>query len=549
MEKKPMGKKTIEKKSIEKKSIEKKTKDKELADNVPADRKTGKVSLVGAGCGDPELLTLKGLNCLRQCDAVLYDSLAAQELLELTPVGCEKINVGKRYGGKAMPQEDINELLVEKAREGKYVVRLKGGDPYVFGRGGEEMLVLKDEGIPCEEIPGITSAIAAPAAAGIPVTHRQCSRMVTILTASAINSEGKKEALTQVDYKALAQLQGTLVVLMGMHHLEELALKLMEAGKSPETPAAVIMEGATIRQRSVRATLGTIAKTAAEAGLNPPAVIVIGEVAALDLMPQEPSFSSGELQGLHIGVTGTEGFSGRLAAALREKGACVTDCGFLKAVPTEKELPDFAEFDWLCFTSPNGVMHFFDKLRQEKRDLRTLMGMRIAVIGPGTGKKLEEYGFYPDICPEIFDAEHLGIALAEKTAPSERILLCRAEKGSPALTERLLQAGREFTDFALYSLRIDPEKRKNAVRMAAETDYLLFGSASGVETFFEGLREEGVLLPERVKLACIGERCAARLKEMELQNRTTGDTLVAEEFTIEGLVRCVMKSAAGGRNP
>lgn len=544
MEKKPMGKKTIEKKSIEKK-----TKDKELADNVPSDRKTGKVSLVGAGCGGPELLTLKGLNCLRQCDAVLYDSLAAQELLELTPVGCEKINVGKRYGGKAMPQEDINALLVEKAREGKYVVRLKGGDPYVFGRGGEEMLVLKDEGIPCEEIPGITSAIAAPAAAGIPVTHRQCSRMVTILTASAINSEGKKEALTQVDYKALAQLQGTLVVLMGMHHLEELALKLMEAGKSPETPAAVIMEGATIRQRSVRATLGTIAKTAAEAGLKPPAVIVIGEVAALDLMPQELSFSSGELQGLHIGVTGTEGFSGRLAAALREKGACVTDCGFLKAVPTEKELPDFAEFDWLCFTSPNGVMHFFDKLRQEKRDLRTLMGMRIAVIGPGTGKKLEEYGFYPDICPEIFDAEHLGIALAEKTAPSERILLCRAEKGSPALTERLLQAGREFTDFALYSLRIDPEKRKNAVRMAAETDYLLFGSASGVETFFEGLREEGVLLPERVKLACIGERCAARLKEMELQNRTTGDTLVAEEFTIEGLVRCVMKSAAGGRNP
>ena len=238
-----------------------------------------------------------------------------------------------------------------------------------------------------------------------------------------------------------------------------------------------------------------------------------------------------------------------MAAALREKGACVTDCGFLKAVSTEKELPDFAEFDWLCFTSPNGVMHFFDKLRQEQRDLRTLMGMRIAVIGPGTGKKLEEYGFYPDICPEIFDAEHLGIALAEKTAPSERILLCRAEKGSPALTERLLQAGREFTDFALYSLRIDPEKRKNAVRMAAETDYLLFGSASGVETFFEGLREEGVLLPERVKLACIGERCAARLKEMELQNRTTGDTLVAEEFTIEGLVRCVLKSAAGGRNP
>lgn len=526
-------------------------------ENVPAENlseeklseegKAGRVSLVGAGCGGPELITLKGLQCLRQCDVVLYDSLAAPELLELVPAGCEKINVGKRYNGKAMPQAEINALLVEKAGEGKYVVRLKGGDPYVFGRGGEEMLVLREKGIPCEEVPGITSAIAAPAAAGIPVTHRQCSRMVTILTASAINSEGNQEALTQVDYKALAQLQGTLVVLMGMHHLEELASKLMEAGKSPQTPAAIIMEGATRRQRSVRATLGTIAKAAMEAGLKPPAVIVIGEVAALELLPQASSFSSGELQGLRIGVTGTEGFSGRLAAALRERGAWVTDCSFLKAVPTEEKLPDFAGYDWLCFTSPNGVTHFFDKLRQEKRDLRTLMGMRIAVIGPGTGKKLEEYGFYPDACPDIFDAEHLGIMLAGTTAPCERILLCRAEKGSPALTERLSQAGRNFTDFALYSLRIDPDKRSTAVRMAAETDYLLFGSASGVETFFEGLREEEVLLPEHVKLACIGERCAARLKETELQNRTTGDTLVAEEFTIEGLVRCVLKSEAGGR--
>ena len=527
--------------------MENKPTDKKMTGNEAVNSKNGRVSLVGAGCGGLELITLKGLQCLRQCDTVLYDSLAAQELLELVPAGCEKINVGKRYNGKAMPQEEINALLVEKAGEGKYVVRLKGGDPYVFGRGGEEMLVLREKGIPCEEVPGITSAIAAPAAAGIPVTHRQCSRMVTILTASAINSEGNKEALTQVDYKALAQLQGTLVVLMGMHHLKGLAAKLMEAGKDPQTPAAVIMEGATKRQRSIRATLGTIAKAATEAGLKPPAVIVIGEVAALELLPQTAPFLSGELQGLRIGVTGTEGFSGRLAAALREKGAWVTDCSFLKAVPTEERLPDFAEYDWLCFTSPNGVTHFFDKLRKEKRDLRTLMGMRIAVIGPGTGKKLEEYGFYPDVCPDTFDAEHLGITLAGKTAPCERILLCRAEKGSPALTERLSQAGRDFTDFALYSLRIDPEKRAAAVRMAAETDYLLFGSASGVETFFEGLREEEVLLPERIKLACIGERCAARLKEMELQNRTAGDTLVAEEFTIEGLVRCVLEAEAGGR--
>ncbi|MDY4855140.1 MAG: uroporphyrinogen-III C-methyltransferase, partial [Candidatus Ventricola sp.] len=224
----------------------------------------GEVWLVGAGCGAADLITVRGLRLIQRCDAIVYDDLIDEALLREAPVHAERVYMGKRSGHHSAPQAEICAELIRQARLGRMVVRLKGGDPYVFGRGGEEMLVLKDEGIPCEEIPGITSAIAAPAAAGIPVTHRQCSRMVTILTASAINSEGKKEALTQVDYKALAQLQGTLVVLMGMHHLEELALKLMEAGKSPETPAAVIMEGATIRQRSVRATLGTIAKTAAE---------------------------------------------------------------------------------------------------------------------------------------------------------------------------------------------------------------------------------------------------------------------------------------------
>lgn len=256
------------------------------------EKKKGNVYLVGAGCGGADLITVKGLALLRQCEVVLYDSLAAKELLDQVPPACEKINVGKRYAGKAMPQEEINRLLVEKANEGKNVVRLKGGDPYVFGRGGEEMLVLQEEGIPCEEIPGITSAIAAPASAGIPVTHRQCSRMVTILTASSISGQGKQESLTPVDYKALAALQGTLVVLMGMHHLRDLAGRLMDAGKNGDTPAAVIMDGATDRQRSVRATLATLADAVEEAGLKPPAVIVIGEVAALCLtrtfMPGPP---------------------------------------------------------------------------------------------------------------------------------------------------------------------------------------------------------------------------------------------------------------------
>lgn len=360
------------------------------------EKKKGKVYLVGAGCGEADLITVRGLACLRRCDVVLYDSLTAAQLLEQAPSSCEKINVGKRYAGKAMPQEEINRLLLEKAKEGKVVVRLKGGDPYVFGRGGEEMLALQEEGIACEEIPGITSAIAAPASAGIPVTHRQCSRMVTILTASSVSGEGKQESLTPIDYKALASLEGTLVILMGMHHLKELAGKLMEAGKRGDTPAAVIMDGATDRQRSVRATLETLAEAVEKAGLKPPAVIVIGEVAALSL---SAGTAQGELAGLRVAVTGTEGFSARLAEKLKEQGASVIDCSFLRAVPTKERLPELVGYSWLCFTSPNGVAHFFSKLREEKRDLRTLSGMRIAVIGPGTKSRLEEYGFMRMPCP------------------------------------------------------------------------------------------------------------------------------------------------------
>lgn len=502
------------------------------------EKKKGKVYLVGAGCGEADLITVRGLACLRRCDVVLYDSLTAPLLLEQAPLASEKINVGKRYAGKAMPQEEINRLLLEKAKEGKLVVRLKGGDPYVFGRGGEEMLALLEEGIACEEIPGITSAIAAPASAGIPVTHRQCSRMVTILTASSVSGEGKQESLTPIDYKALAALDGTLVILMGMHHLKELAGKLMEAGKSGDTPAAVIMDGATDRQRSVRATLETLAEAVEKAGLKPPAVIVIGEVAALSLSGSGEA--QGDLAGLRIAVTGTEGFSSRLAQKLKEQGARIIDCSFLRAVPTKERLPEFDGYAWLCFTSPNGVEHFFKKLRDEKRDLRTLSGMRIAVIGPGTKSRLEEYGFYADAMPCVYDADHLGLLLASLAEKEEKILICRADKGSRELTRNLEQAGISYTDFPLYELEADREKRRDAVKNAAEADYLLFGSASGVETFREGLLEEKVWLPERVRIACIGEKCAGKLQEIPLRNPLSGGTLVAEEFTAEGLVRCVI---------
>lgn len=564
----------------------------ESADRAEKD-KAGKVWLVGAGCGGPELITVKGLSLVESCDVLLYDSLSARELLERARPDCERIDVGKRYGGRAASQEEINGLLIRKAREGKMVVRLKGGDPYVFGRGGEEMLALREAGIACEEVPGISSAIAAPAAAGIPVTHRGLSRSVTVLTASSL-TEGE-ERLTEADYGALARLSGTLVILMGMHHLKELTDRLIGAGMPPSRPAAVVMEGATDRQKWVRAPLERLAEEAERAGLKAPAVIVIGETAALHLAPMDFSESNdwplgpspqgivphgispqristqrtfpqgklprgaaeqqvfGPLSGVRVGVTGTEGFAARLAAALGKQGAETVKLSFLETVPSERPLPELSGFSWLVFTSPNGVRIFLEKMKQERRDLRTLAGKRIAVIGPGTGETLAESGLIFDLMPEIHDASHLGAALAERMGPDERALLLRSELGSPALTQKLSGAGREYEDFALYELREKPGQREKVFRRLRENppDYLLFGSASGVRSFVDGLIQSvdktalhnAFQCGSPPRIGCIGPQCRAaweeekgRLKQILTEQP---EAFTAEEFNIDGLVRAV----------
>lgn len=564
----------------------------ESADRAEKD-KAGKVWLVGAGCGGPELITVKGLSLVESCDVLLYDSLSARELLERARPDCERIDVGKRYGGRAASQEEINGLLIRKAREGKTVVRLKGGDPYVFGRGGEEMLALREAGIACEEVPGISSAIAAPAAAGIPVTHRGLSRSVTVLTASSL-TEGE-ERMTEADYGALTRLSGTLVVLMGMHHLKELTDRLIGAGMPPSRPAAVVMEGATDRQKWVRAPLERLAEEAERAGLKAPAVIVIGETAALHLAPMDFSESNdwplgpspqgivphgtspqristqrtfpqgklsrgtaeqqvfGPLSGVRVGVTGTEGFAARLAAALGKQGAETVKLSFLETVPTERPLPELSGFSWLVFTSPNGVRIFLEKMKQERRDLRTLAGKRIAVIGPGTGETLAESGLIFDLMPEIHDASHLGAALAERMGPGERALLLRSELGSPALTQKLSGAGREYEDFALYELREKPGQREKVFRRLRENppDYLLFGSASGVRSFVDGLIQSvdktalhsALQCGSLPRIGCIGPQCRAaweeekgRLKQILTEQP---EAFTAEEFNIDGLVQAV----------
>ena len=532
------------------------------------EREAGKVWLVGAGCGGPELITVKGLSLVESCDVLLYDSLSAKELLDRTRPDCERIDVGKRYGGRAASQEEINRMLIQKAQEGKTVVRLKGGDPYVFGRGGEEMLALLEAGIACEEVPGISSAFAAPAAAGIPVTHRGLSRSVTVFTASSL-TEGA-EQLTEADYEALARLSGTLVILMGMHHLKELTDRLIGAGMSPFRPAAVVMEGATKRQRWVRAPLERLAEEAVRTGLKAPSVIVIGETASLHLAPM--SFSQtdalpqgaseqqacGPLSGARVAVTGTDGFAARLSVALRKQGAETVDLSFLETVPTEQPLPEISGFSWLVFTSPNGVRLFQKKMRQERRDLRGLAGKKIAVIGPGTGEALEESGLFYDLMPQIHDAAHLGAALAERMEGKERALLLRSELGSPALTRELSAAGREYHDFPLYELRAKPEQREEAFRRLreAQPDYLLFGSASGVRSFVDGLMQTpDQNVRQRCALSrvgCIGPQCLAAWEEekgrLEQLLPKLPEAFTAEEFNIDGLIRAVAEDRVRLRN-
>ena len=515
--------------------------------------KTGKVYLTGGGCGDPGLLTLKALEVLRGCDVVIYDSLVSEELLERTRPDCEKIYVGKRYGSHAMKQSEINALLVKKAGEGKTVVRLKGGDPYVFGRGGEEFLALREAGICCEEIPGITSAIAVPAAAGIPVTHRGLSAGVTVVTGTAAEKDGQDRL--QMDFETLARLDGTLVILMGMHHLQEIADGLMTAGKDPDTPCAVIMEGTTGRQRCLRTVLSQVYKESSEQGFKSPAVIVIGAVAELELISEKDGESEWQqilerkdeqtnklikpLDGITVGATGTPHFVQKLSAALTGRGADVWDMGFMEIRSCESLLPDLEACGWLVFTSPNGVRVFLDKMKQERKDLRILYGKRIAVIGPGTAAVLEEIGIYADYMPKIYDGAHLAEGLTEKILAEQRdghkdktpAVFLRAAQGSASLPLIFKEKGISFVDYPIYELEIQKEKRISSI--TKEPDYIVFGSAMGVGTYFEGMEQAG-LVNTRSRYVCIGKLCGEELKK-----HTESHFLTAQESSVDSIVECL----------
>ncbi len=484
------------------------------------EKKTGCVYLVGAGCGAADLITLRGLHLLQTCQTVVYDDLIAPELLDAAPENAERIYMGKRCGKHAAAQDEISQTLVEKAQAGKVVVRLKGGDPFVFGRGGEEIQALQAAGIPYEEVPGISSSIAIPAAAGIPVTHRGASRSLHIITGhTAATENGLPEG-----FDHLAALSGTLVFLMGLNRLEVISEKLIAAGKDPETPAAVVSGGNSLHPAAVRGTLNTIAARARAAGVVSPAVIVVGDVAALDFSAtiEHP------LSHVRIGLTGTEAVTKKLKAALERQGAEVflTERSVVDILPLKMEPENLCDGGrhWLVFTSSNGVRIFFSHLLKKRIDLRRLSRCKFAVIGKSTGDLLEQYGVIADLCPEVFTSAALAEALCRRVQPGEDVFFLRSQQGAEILPRRMREEGIPCLDVPLYTLHADSRTTENSRAVLDTLDYLTFSSASGVGLFLQTHEK----IPENAVCVCIGEVTAHALRKRYKKPFLTADTISAQ---------------------
>lgn len=503
----------------------------------------GKVWLVGAGPGDAGLLTLKGAKVLKEAQVVVYDSLVGDAVLAMIPQGVKTINVGKRAGNHTMPQEQINQVLKDQAEQGLRVVRLKGGDPFLFGRGGEELELLARYGIPYEVVPGITSAIAVPAYNGIPVTHRDFCSSVHIIT-----GHQKKGEPLKTDFEALVRTKGTLVFLMGISALPAIMAGLLDAGMDPEMPCAVLSRGTTAFQSSLTATIGSIEEKVKERGVVTPAIIVVGRVCALK--EQFSWYEKLPLSGCRVVVTRPKGRSGKMSSILRTRGAEVLEIPSIETVPLQdlSALSCICEnldrYQWTAFTSPYGVKVFFEKLFQSGRDARALAHMKFAVIGEGTKKALAEHGILADLMPEIYDGVHLGEAMAEVCGHGESILLPRAEIGSEGILDAL--AGRtdlHVTDLPVYETKnsapevLDEQKlfEPGAVTLA------VFTSASTVRGFLAAV--PGLNMGE-ITAVCIGRQTEAEARKAGMK------TIVSEKATLESLAECVeqvyLKRTTGG---
>jgi uroporphyrinogen III methyltransferase / synthase len=475
------------------------------------------VYLVGAGPGDPGLLTARALELIASADVIVHDRLIPPEALERARPEAELIYAGKEGGGESVSQAETERLLVEHGRDPrKTVVRLKGGDPFVFGRGGEEVETLSAAGIAFEVVPGITAGVAAPAAAGIPVTHRELASAVAFVTGHE-NPEKPESAL---DWDALAAFPGTLVVYMGIRQLEAIAARLITAGRDPEEPAALIERGTLPDQRVLTGTLRTVATL----GARPPTIAVFGSVVALrDRLP---------LAGLTVAVTRARAQASGLASRLRSLGAAVVEAPAIRIKPLKGPVPELVSYDLVCLTSPNGVRILFDRLTTAGEDARALAGTTVAAIGPGTAAALRERGIDADVIPERSTAEGLLDALAGR--PSGRVLVARAAEARDTLPAGLRERGAEVEVLPLYET-VAEDLSPAQLEALERADYVTFTSSSTVKNL---IAAAGTGALERPRLLSIGPVTTATLREQGLE-----PDVEAAAHDIDGLVEALLADA------
>jgi len=530
-----------------------------VAANGPVDSggddASGRIYLVGAGPGDPGLLTARALELIAEAGVILYDRLIPASALDGARADAELLFVGKQGGGESVPQDQTEQLMIDRARAGRMVVRLKGGDPFVFGRGGEEALRLREAGIYYEIVPGVTAGVAAAAYAGIPVTHRGLASAVALVTGH--ENPGKPQ--TSIDWQALAAFPGTLVFYMGVRQLPDIAESLIAAGRSSHEPVAIVERGTMPGQRTVTGTLSTIAQEAQAQQVRAPSITLVGPVATLadELSWLKPS----PLSGLTVAVTRARASASGLARCLQSLGARVVQAPVIRTVPIAdptQPVPDLAPYDLVCFTSPVGVAMLFERLMKEAHpplDARALAGARVAAIGPGTAEALAAHGILADVLPTRAVAEGLIEALTDMTPPVKRALIARASEGRDVLPHALREQGAEVDVLALYET-VAEAPPAHVLREALAADYITFTSASTVHFFLQATtaaaREEtgsgegpsetigsGAGLSSDTRIVSIGPITSDALRAYRLRPHVE-----ASSHDIDGLVHALVADAA-----
>jgi uroporphyrinogen III methyltransferase/synthase len=501
--------------------------------------KKGIVYLVGAGPGDPGLFTIKGKKALQRADAVIYDRLVSNKILSYASKKAERLYVGKVSGDHVLSQDKINELLVQKAREGKVVVRLKGGDPFVFGRGGEEVLYLQEHGCDFEVVPGITSATAVPAYAGIPVTHRDMSSSFAVITGH--EKPGKKES--SICWKEISHGVDTVVFLMGVENLSCIVEQLIDNGKAPGTPAALIRSGTLPGQEVLTGTLGDIVQKAEEKSFKPSAVFMVGDV--VTLREKLSWVEKRPLWGKKVVVTRPEAQAASFVEKITELGGEAIE---LPAIEIVKEtdlsglyraFKDIETYDWVVFTSVNAVDIFFDELSKQGLDIRTLKGVSICVIGPVTEQSLEQRGLLADMVPEQYCAEGIIEALKGRLQPGQKILLPRTRGARTVLLEGLQALRAKVDEIYLYKTAVPTDIDKQAFEgiIKGDVDILTFTSSSTVSNFVDLIGKQNVNHADsNVKVACIGPVTADTARRCGFSV-----DIEAKSYTIDGLVEALVE--------